>query len=289
MFLKYANSHNDMPDGYMNKNVPLEINSCGTYKLDTENELETCRPNGRTDYQLIYIASGKGYFFFDHSKEPTILEAGNIVLYHPGEFQKYEYHGTDHAHIYWIHFTGNKIPTLFEKYALNPSDTVFPVGTNSFYARTFDQIISELRLKREFHAESVGILFSYIIMTVGRYNHELSHERQVLPENFEEITLFLHEHYMENIRFDSLIKDRGYSMSSFFRKFRQYTGMTPLQYLLDIRLTNSMKLLETTDFSVHEIAALVGYDNALYFSRLFHQHMGVSPKEYRAALRKKAP
>lgn len=61
--------------------------------------------------------------------------------------------------------------------------------------------------------------------------------------------------------------------------------MTPLQYLLNIRLTNAKKLLETTDYSINEIALIVGYDNALYFSRLFHKHVGVSPREYRETYR----
>lgn len=100
MFLNFANSPHDRAAGYMDKSIPLEINSCGTYRLLTRNRLETCRPQGRVDYQLIYIASGRGYFYFNHSLEPTIVEAGNMVLYRPGEFQKYEYYGKDHPSIY---------------------------------------------------------------------------------------------------------------------------------------------------------------------------------------------
>lgn len=46
-------------------------------------------------------------------------------------------------------------------------------------------------------------------------------------------------------------------------------------------MANAQNLLETTDYNISEVAAAVGYDNALYFSRLFRKHIGVSPSEYR--------
>lgn len=286
MFLNFANSPQDLATGYMNKSIPLEINSCGTYRLLTRNRLETCRPQGRVDYQLIYIASGRGYFYFHHSSDPTILEAGNMVLYRPGEFQKYEYYGKDHASIYWIHFTGNAIERTFLKYGLDPARNVLSSGTSSFYSQSFEQIILELQLQKEFSEESAALFFSHIIMMAGRHQCELSHNRDIPLREVEEVMIYFREHYHETINIESLVEARGYGVRSFYRKFKNCTGLTPLQYLLEIRLLNAKKLLETTNFQVNEVSRLVGYDNALYFSRLFHKHTGVSPKDYRSAIRK---
>ena len=71
-----------------------------------------------------------------------------------------------------------------------------------------------------------------------------------------------------------------------FRKFNSHTGMTPLQYLLEIRLSYASKLLESANLQISEISELVGYDNALYFSRLFHRHIGERPREYRDRFQK---
>lgn len=286
MFLNFANSPHDCSTGYMNKNIPVEINSCGTYRLLTRYKMETCRPRGRIDYQLIYVASGRGYFYFNHSLEPTIVEAGNMVLYHPEEFQKYEYYGKDHASIFWIHFTGNSIEEMFLKYGLDPDRNVLPSGTKSFYAQSFEQIILELQLQKEFYEDSAALLFSQLLMMAGRHRGELSNSRYVPLREVDEVIIYFREHYHETINIESFIETKGYGVRSFFRKFRQYTGLTPLQYLLEIRLSNAMKLLETTNFQINEISRLVGYDNALYFSRLFHKHTGVSPKEYRNAIHK---
>jgi AraC family transcriptional regulator of arabinose operon len=281
MFINYANSQNDNPIGYMNKNISLEINSCGTYRLNTKDELETCRPEGRFDYQLIYIESGKGYFYFNNSIKPTIVESGNIVIYHPNEFQKYEYHGADFANIYWIHFTGKDIEYIFSKYGLNLNKNVIASSNNSFYSLIFDQIIMELQMQKQFFNNSINFLFSYIIMLTGRYNCELSHSQIIPLREIEEVIMYFREHYQENINVEDFVKANGYSVSSFFRKFKKYTGLTPLQYLLHIRISYATRLLETTNLRINEISHLVGYDNALYFSRLFHKHKGKSPNEYR--------
>lgn len=54
-----------------------------------------------------------------------------------------------------------------------------------------------------------------------------------------------------------------------------------MQYLLTIRVNNAASLLETTDYSMAEIAAIVGYEDPFYFSRLFRKIKGVSPRDYR--------
>lgn len=54
-----------------------------------------------------------------------------------------------------------------------------------------------------------------------------------------------------------------------------------MQYLLTIRVNNAASLLETTDYSMAEIAAIIGYEDPLYFSRLFRKIKGVSPRDYR--------
>ena len=71
------------------------------------------------------------------------------------------------------------------------------------------------------------------------------------------------------------------SVSWFMRNFKQVTNQSPMQYILSIRIANAVSLLETTDYNVTEISTIVGYDNPLYFSRIFRKQKGISPTEYR--------
>ena len=57
--------------------------------------------------------------------------------------------------------------------------------------------------------------------------------------------------------------------------------MTPMQYIVSLRITNAMNLIDNTDYNISQVASAVGYDNALYFSRLFHKHTGMAPSDYK--------
>lgn len=74
------------------------------------------------------------------------------------------------------------------------------------------------------------------------------------------------------------------SVSWFLRNFKQVTAKSPMQYILTTRVNNAVSLLETTDYQVAEISAIVGYENPLYFSRIFKKQKGLSPSEYRKRL-----
>lgn len=57
--------------------------------------------------------------------------------------------------------------------------------------------------------------------------------------------------------------------------------MTPMQHVLNLRITTAKTLLRTTTYSVSEVASIVGYDNPLYFSRLFKKQTGLPPSDFR--------
>lgn len=281
MFVNYANSLHDSPQGYMNKSIAVEINSAGTYRLNAKDEMETCRTNGRTDYQLIYIAGGKGFFYFKNSAEGTIVQKGNFVLYRPGEFQKYEFKKGDCAEVYWIHFTGSEIKKIFLKYGLDFSLSIFECKNDSAFAQIFCAIISEMQTRKKFFEDAAASLFCSIVMNMGRFSAEEFSENFSMQKEIDDAMNYFRKNYRKQICVEKFVESRGLGMSSFFRKFKSCTGISPLQFLLQVRISNAMNLLETTKLPVNEISLLVGYENSLYFSRLFHQHTGLSPKNWR--------
>uniref|UniRef100_UPI003AF56FDF helix-turn-helix domain-containing protein n=1 Tax=Bifidobacterium pullorum TaxID=78448 RepID=UPI003AF56FDF len=73
----------------------------------------------------------------------------------------------------------------------------------------------------------------------------------------------------------------GLSVGRFIRVFREATGLSPKRYLTSIRMSEARMLLESTDYPIAEVADIVGYDNPLYFSRVFRAHVGMSPSQCR--------
>lgn len=125
------------------------------------------------------------------------------------------------------------------------------------------------------------IFTGYLIIFHRELTREHISKNEYLDHEMDNAVTFFSENYNQNISIDDYAASRGMSVSWFIRNFKKYTGSTPMQFIVGIRINNAQMLLETTTYSINEISKIVGYDNQLYFSRLFHKLKGYSPREYR--------
>ena len=96
-------------------------------------------------------------------------------------------------------------------------------------------------------------------------NHMMQHVNQPLPKS-------------------ELISMTGVCSSSFYHLFKLATGWTPNHFFIRARMERACKLLQETKLSIKQVAAVMGYDDQFYFSRLFKCINGISPREYRRSL-----
>ncbi len=271
MYLDQA-YRNNCDNDFADFPAPLLVLSCGHYRLKKLPILKTDRPQGRRDFQLLYIASGKAHFVFD--QEEHILPAGSVVLIRPHEAQHYFYLAEEFPEVYWIHFSGTDVQTVLQPLG---SATVFHTGVHPEYPPLFQAVIRELRLKKPFHQEILSFYLSQLILLICRHANEAKHPTDEIARAMQYFT----KNYQQKISIEAYAKEHHMSVSKLIRSFKQYTGQTPMQYLLSIRMTNAQHLLEHTGYNISEIAAIVGLENPLYFSRLFKKRFGVSPLQYR--------
>ena len=269
------------------KSKPLLVGSCGIYRLRTQQKLPTWRPRGRLDYQLLYVASGTTHFFFNGREE--IVSAGHMVLYQPQQEQHYEYYGEEQPEVYWVHFTGKDVKTILKHFDIPLDKNVFFSGVPSAYQYLFKEMIRELQACRTGYQELLEMYLRQIFILIQRTRQENTPTVSTyIQKEMEHARHYFQEHYNEDIQIKEYAKSRSMSVSWFLRNFKEFVGQPPAQYLLTLRMNNAISLLETTDYNVTEISAIVGYDNALYFSRLFKKHKGVSPTDYRKLFQKKS-
>ena len=281
MYTNVAYLHNSLTD-MVDESRSLIVTSCGYYRVHSRPTVSTERPQGRRDYQLLYIAKGKGYFYFDglDGKE-TVITEGNMILFRPGEIQYYYYHAPDKTEVYWVHFTGRMVEGILDNYEMPQKENVFYTGTSPDYAWLYRQMIQELQLCRPNYEELLTLNLRHIFIQINRYIKEGRQKGSDAQNEIERATHYFNEHYNEQINIDDYAASRHMSTCWFIRSFRQIVKVTPMQYILSLRMANAQSLLESTEYNISEIAEAVGYDNPLYFSRLFHKHIGVSPSEYR--------
>jgi len=96
---------------------------------------------------------------------------------------------------------------------------------------------------------------------------------------------YFHSNYQSSVSIGELTELLGISQPYFFRIFKAATGKSPKQYLGDFRLLQAKKLLSETSLPVGQVAASVGYPDALAFSKFFALRQGISPQKYRQTVK----
>ena len=271
----YNQSDDDLPDD----NAELLVKSCGHYKLLQLPKMATCRPQGRRDYQLLYVSDGMAHFIMDD----TVYDVckGGIFLYEPGMVQDYYYILPEQPDVYWIHFTGRGAGRLLNNLGLAAGKPVSLQGKEELQ-ELFEKIIIELRFERFCYAEMAQGYLRQLLITAARHAYADIIDKQTYHSMFEEVINRFHRDYQTDINIARLAESYHTSCSWFIREFKKYTGYSPKQYITNLRLRHAKELLNNQYLSVSNVAALVGYDNQLYFSRLFHKYIGMSPSEYRS-------
>ena len=271
---------------FKEKKLPLRILSAGTYQLFTWPKLPTWRPKGRVDWQIIYIAAGEGHFILNGQE--VVVPAGNMVLYQPKQQQKYFYYGKDRTQVWFVHFTGRQVKSILKHYEIPLDGYILHTGISREYEDCFRKMRDELIKCSWGYEEMLTYLFRELMLLIHRRMTEaMPQVSGFIQEEIERAKDYFEEHYNEEISIEQYAASRSMSPSWFNRSFRGAVGTSPMKYILDIRIRNAQVLLETTDYSIANIAAVIGYDNPMYFSRMFRKAKGMSPAKYRKTYREK--
>jgi len=103
-----------------------------------------------------------------------------------------------------------------------------------------------------------------------------------VPAGWRQVVAHIHDHLHDLDGVTLLATKAGYTRSHFSRVFRQQTGLSPQQYIINARLALAKELLRGSTLSMSEIAARAGYGDIFQFSKQFRQRTGQTPSAYRA-------
>lgn len=107
------------------------------------------------------------------------------------------------------------------------------------------------------------------------------------PTLAKQVVRFLEQRYAEPITLERLAQQFNYSSRYLTRLVKEETAQSPIDYLIAVRIEKAKGLLQQTDASLQEVAASVGYQDVLYFSRLFKKHTGVTPGQFQSRAQQK--
>ena len=157
----------------------------------------------------------------------------------------------------------------------------------------FISIIDEVR-KQDSHFEEVlelhlmQILY-YLFRDLGSESISLEniYERDTFDSGMEKfkqlknVAVYIKENYWNDFSLNEMAEMAHLTPTYFCSVFKESYGLSPMNYLQNVRIENAKKLLVHSDKSITDIAFEVGFKSVHYFSRYFKNHEGISPNDYR--------
>lgn len=255
----------------------IALNSCGEQYLDNA-DYDTLREQGRVDYGIQFIASGR--CIFEDNGTIRIAEAGSILLQFPGIRQHYSFRKEDKTHLMWVHFSGTSCQLLDR---LQIGETVHIKLTDvKTFKLIFDQLLISNNIRQTNHKTICGgyitVLMGLILRSVDEQNERAPGQgRERLIRVINDMSL----NFSKPIRLQKYADMCYVSLSRFMHLFKDYTGFSPYRFQLKLRIERAVEMLEYTALSVEEISELVGYADCSYFCRVFKRYTGHTPLFYR--------
>ena len=263
-------------DNCCDLSVPFKVNCAGyLYYLD-----KPFVSNGnRRDWYLQIIDCGK----LLNGREEAI-HPGQFILRSPGTPYRYASLGEGEMGYYWLHFTGGFVQRLLNENKI-PTDRVCELnpGYMPGIAHSFSRLFREFILRRPgFKDMAVSLLTDILVrLSRGILTDTPEDRESPLRQRLEQSATFIHNHFRENLCVGALAEREHLSDSRYRELFREAFGMSPGEYITHQRILYACSLLQNTDLPVIRIAEACGYQDPLYFSRIFRKKTGISPIVYR--------
>ncbi len=237
--------------------------------------------NGRIlqEYQINYITDGSG--IFETIDGRFQVAPGSILIIRPGVWHRYKPDQTTGWNEHYIGFNGDFCRNLFHEGFFQLSKPVVYVGFQESLLKIFHEVIQLVKDEKTGHQQVCAantILALSKILSVIR-NQEFA--GKTIERTIRKACLYFRENLNKNVNIEELAHELNVGYSYFRQMFRKYTGISPIQYHLSLRIQKAKDLLVSTDQSIKEIAIDLGFESYFYFSRIFKDKTGKSPLEFR--------
>lgn len=231
------------------------------------------------EYQINYITEGSGVFETADAQFQVV--PGSILVLRPGMWHRYKPDSSTGWNEHYIGFNGDFCQNLFNEGFFPQSKPVLYVGFQENLLKLFLEVIQLVKDEKTGHQQVCAantILALSKILSVIR-NQEFA--GKTIERTIRKACLYFRENLNTNVNIEQLADELHVGYSYFRQMFRKYTGISPTQYHLSLRIQKAKDLLVSTDKSFKEIAIDLGFESYFYFSRIFKDKTGKSPMEFR--------
>lgn len=221
-----------------------------------------------THYELIYFFEGSDTCRFEDT----------VIYDKPGSVRYLPRHRGEGEYRVWNITPGYCVDIFFETESPMPDRAMGLTGQQGL-ADLFLKIYHLWSRKEPgYYSKVMSVLYEII----HRLNRQSRGSYSSAGRKLESAHAYILENY-KNPQFDyrALCAVTGFSYSHFQNLFRSHYHLSPVKYVTRLRVDYAKELLLSKRYTVTEIAAMCGFENVYYFSRVFKEVTGVPPKQYR--------
>lgn len=235
-----------------------------------------CRPDC---FSLELILNGKVYLNLDNKK---ILLQSPCVFWIGSRTQYFQYElipGVSYDH-YWIDFTGARGKRIYDSLSDSFPDSFVPLKSGKNIRNIFEYFTNKFQLARRPASSPEDILkIEQMIYELARENDKIycnSHD----PYGIKKLAEHIHSSPFEKYNLPQLAQQSSLSYVHFRTLFKELTGQSIGQYILEQQMLTAGELLKSRQFRIGELADYCGFIDIASFTRAFKRYYKVSPKQW---------
>lgn len=252
-------------------------------------------PEQATDSLCIYYIN-EGRFEWKLNNRLYTLFPGDVALILPGQVFGNEKEILDIGSISWIHLkiqklnSGELLPGKWSGLSESESNAVgkllylnsSPVLSKlNEVGRVLHNIAGEIHNHELGYITRINQLIDELLITITRHLTKQNNPSRDFPKVFMHLEESLRKDLSHQWSVEEMAAIAGMGTTLFNEKVKNYTGFTPINYLINIRISEAIKLLKRRDVSITDIALDTGFYSSQHFSTTFKKLTGYTPGEFR--------
>lgn len=240
-------------------------------------------PHSHRFCEIIFVVDGRGSATVNG--ERIDFQKGDILIYNPFVEHYEESSMSEPTELMFFALDKFEITDLPQNHLLPSEYSIIYNSRDSYDSiyELFKKMIREFETKDDFYVEIAQNISRTILMYIFRVINYADQNFTLHKGNsaLDKAMRYINENYKNNISLDDVAAEcyvNKFYLSHLFNKFK---GMSVGKYVLNLKMDEAKRLLETTNLSVNVIAERSGFTDPNYFSRTFKKELGLSPLQYR--------
>ena len=242
-------------------------------------------PVKRNHYLFHYIISGTGTLMADNAKGVTqtySIKSGQGFLIFPGQINTYFADDNLPWEYFWIEFDGLRVKEALDLTELSKNTPVYRSRSKDLREEMVKEMDYIVHHEKESPFHLIGHLYLFFdCLTRSAKTQTLVKSSKMRDYYIKEAIHYMEQNFQNNITIEDIAAVCGINRSYFGKIFKNSTGRSPQEFLMNYRMVKATELLKLTSLSIADIGSAVGYENQLHFSRAFKNVYGISPREWR--------